>query len=73
MGDGVADDTAAIQAAVDAAAAAGGGTIISNCGKYRIGDPSGSFYSGIQVTSSNMVFESEVPLCAEWLPAQRGR
>ena len=36
-GDGVSNDTAAIQAAIDAAAAHGGGTVVVPPGRYRIG------------------------------------
>jgi hypothetical protein len=36
VGDGVADDTAAIQAAIDAVAAAGGGTVFVPRGNYRL-------------------------------------
>ena len=39
VGDGVTDDTAAIQAAVDAAAAAGGGTVFFPRGTYIIASP----------------------------------
>ncbi|WP_460427392.1 glycosyl hydrolase family 28-related protein, partial [Azotobacter armeniacus] len=43
MGDGATDDTAAIQAAIDAAHASGGGTVYLPAGEYRIsggGEPS---------------------------------
>jgi len=36
-GDGVSNDTAAIQAAIDAAAAHGGGTVVVPPGRYRVG------------------------------------
>jgi Ca2+-binding RTX toxin-like protein len=36
LGDGVTDDTAAIQAAIDAAHAAGGGTVYLPAGEYRV-------------------------------------
>ncbi|WP_415860942.1 M10 family metallopeptidase C-terminal domain-containing protein [Azotobacter vinelandii] len=36
LGDGVSDDTAAIQAAIDAAYAAGGGTVYLPAGEYRV-------------------------------------
>ncbi|ACO81203.1 Secreted mannuronan C-5 epimerase [Azotobacter vinelandii CA] len=36
LGDGVSDDTAAIQAAIDAAHAAGGGTVYLPAGEYRV-------------------------------------
>ena len=36
LGDGITDDTAAIQAAIDAAAAAGGGTVQIPAGVYRV-------------------------------------
>ena len=36
VGDGAADDTAAIQRAIDAASAAGGGTVYIPAGNYRI-------------------------------------
>lgn len=39
VGDGSTNDTAAIQATIDAAAAAGGGVVEFACGQYRIGDP----------------------------------
>ncbi|MFC0708345.1 glycosyl hydrolase family 28-related protein, partial [Azorhizophilus paspali] len=42
LGDGVSDDRAAIQAAIDAAYAAGGGTVYLPAGEYRVsptGDP----------------------------------
>jgi hypothetical protein len=38
-GDGVTDDTAAIQAAIDAAEAAGGGTVFLPVGTYHLDDP----------------------------------
>ncbi|MEU1422525.1 glycosyl hydrolase family 28-related protein [Kitasatospora sp. NPDC005751] len=36
VGDGAADDTAAVQAAINAAAAAGGGTVYFPIGRYRV-------------------------------------
>ncbi|GAB3466185.1 M10 family metallopeptidase C-terminal domain-containing protein [Azotobacter salinestris] len=36
LGDGISDDTAAIQAAIDAAHAAGGGTVYLPAGEYRV-------------------------------------
>src|SRR5688500_282856 len=36
LGDGVANDTAAIQAAIDAAARAGGGTVLGSPGTYLV-------------------------------------
>lgn len=39
QGDGTTDDTLAIQAAIDAAYAAGGGTVVINDGTYLVGNP----------------------------------
>lgn len=44
-GDGITDDTLALQAAIDAAAAAGGGRVILPAGTYRIS--SGSDHTGL--------------------------
>lgn len=46
VGDGVADDTAAIQAAIDAAGDNGGGIVFFPCGRYRI--------TGITVAADNV-------------------
>jgi len=48
VGDGVTDDTAAIQAAADAVCAAGGGTLVFPAGTYKI-------TSGILFNSGNIV------------------
>ncbi|MFC3080128.1 glycosyl hydrolase family 28-related protein [Phenylobacterium terrae] len=51
VGDGVANDRAAIQAAVDAAAQNGGGIVYLPAGTYGIGnDGLGKTYAGIQLT-----------------------
>ena len=47
VGDGVTDDTAAIQACINAAATAGFGTVYFPAGRYK--------YTSLSVTSSNMV------------------
>ena len=39
VGDGVADDTAAIQAAIDKAASGGGGVVYLDRGTYRVTSP----------------------------------
>lgn len=69
VGDGITNDTQALQAAVDAASAAGGGEVVIPCGQYRIGEVgSGRFYSGIQVTSDDIHLRPAEPFCAELLP-----
>ena len=52
VGDGVADDTAAIQAAINAAAASGGGFVFFNKGSYRI-------TSAISINSSGIVLAGQ--------------
>lgn len=58
-GDGVTDDTAAIQAAIDAAEAAGGGRVVFPDGTYRISDTliidsDGVSLEGVGVTASTI-------------------
>lgn len=53
-GDGVTDDTAAIQAALDAAAAAGGAVVHLDAGTYVISG-SGKASSGCLLIGSNVV------------------
>ena len=58
VGDGVVDDTAAIQAAINAASAAGGGTVYLPAGTYIIGD------SGFDIVSRSygLLLKSNVAL-----------
>jgi hypothetical protein len=56
-GDGRTDDTAAIQAALDAAREAGGGTVYIAPGRYRISPSSGSVFS----IGSNVELRGEGP------------
>ena len=70
-GDGVADDTAAIQAAIDYAARRGGGKILFpyTPGGYRIASPAMEEYEGkplraqlvIPPGASNIMLEGEMP------------
>lgn len=53
-GDGVTDDTLAVQAAIDAAAAAGGGRVLLPAGTYRISP--GSDHTGL-LLKSNVALE----------------
>lgn len=55
VGDGVTDDTAAFQDAIDAVAAAGGGTIMVPWGQYRITDTLYIAHGGVQLRGSGFV------------------
>ena len=69
IGDGIVDDTPAIQLAIEAAGVAGGGTVYFPCGQYRVGSTGlNRFYSGVQVTYDNITLEGESKECAELLP-----
>lgn len=60
VGDGVTDDTAAIQAAIDAIEAAGGGTIFFPYGDYRLSVTKGTNDKyGIQIGGSNIKLKGE--------------
>ena len=68
-GDGMTDDTPAIQAAVDAAGAAGGGIVEFPCGQYRVGEAGANrFYSGVQITYDHIELRAATAHCAEILP-----
>lgn len=68
-GDGQTNDTAAIQFAINTAQFNGGGIIYFPCGQYRIGGLlNGQFYSGLQITASDMTLQGEAGHCAELLP-----
>ena len=58
VGDGVTDDRAAIQTALDAAEAAGRGAIFFPAGHYKVGAPGSGFYA-FEPTSGNIVFRGE--------------
>ena len=53
-GDGVTNDTAAIQAAINAVSAAGGGTVLVPAGNYRLN-------SGLTYNGNNLTIEGEGP------------
>src|ERR1700742_4422170 len=50
VGDGVADDVPAFQAALDALAAAGGGTLFVPEGKYAIASPVTKNFAGLNAS-----------------------
>lgn len=53
VGDGVSDDTQAIQAAIDEASAAGGGVVLCPPGTYLVSVPA-SGHNALEVTASNI-------------------
>ena len=68
VADGVTNDVAAINRAIDAACDAGGGIVYFPPGVYGIGSTgSGVFYSGIQVTCSDIVLLGS-PFASELRP-----
>ena len=70
IGDGVTNDTVAIQRVIDSAQLAGGGTVYFPCGQYRVGMLGlYHFYGGLQITSSDVTLRGAPGHCAELLPA----
>lgn len=55
VGDGVVDDTAALQAAINAAAAAGGGLVVLPNGKYKISSPLTIVTSGVSLRGESVL------------------
>ncbi len=55
VGDGIANDTAAFQAGLDAIKAAGGGTLIIPAGSWRLGAASGNINPHLQVYDNTTV------------------
>lgn len=63
-GNGIADDRAAVQSAIDAVAAAGGGCVYFPKGIYLIGaEPGGGAIGGLQM-KSNVLLQGEAPRAA---------
>jgi len=64
VGDGVTDDTAAVQAAVTYVVGRGGGKIYAPAGKYRISDTI-DFYAGSPARVTGVSFEGEAGIAGE--------
>lgn len=61
LGDGKVDATAAIQAKVDAACAAGGGVVLLPAGTYRVRLPSATASAALTISCSRVVLRGEGP------------
>ena len=68
VGDGVADDGPAFQAALDALAAAGGGTLFVPEGKYSIATPVAKDFTGLASSVSIIGVESLTPVAPPSAP-----
>ena len=67
-GDGVTDDTAAIQSAINAAYNAGGGTVYLPCGNYALASPTDLGFYYFLWLKNNVTLQGENKACVTLLP-----